>query len=1102
MRILRVRLNNLNSLAGDWEIDFTDDTYTTDGIFAITGPTGSGKTTILDAICLALYGCTPRLKTISKSTNEIMHRRAAACSAEVEIATARGTYRCTWAQERARRKPDGALQNPHHEIADARTGTILTTRKREVPRLVEEVTGMDYERFTRSVMLAQGDFAAFLNATPDERSPLLEQITGTEIYSEISVRVHERRRDEQATLKELMAKSEGISLLSDEMTAALRNEEATLLVDGEALQEKIRRCREGLDWHHEGARIAKTLADTDREEADWTEQCAAAAESLSRLKRGEIAAACEGEFRQVTTLRSAREKERTTLAEREALLPGATEAARQAETALSNHENSLRDVREQADKAAPLLREVRRLDDQLQSGGARLRDMCTEEKRAVEEWEQVCADLHRWSEGTGHTPEKKEAVTWILQEHGIAEKYPSFGTEAGILADRLTAAVPGRGNDRSLPPEAENVCTILEKEMDALHHSFAHLEWYRDITVLRDKITACQERRTELMVLRDHLSDGVDDTQKLAGLTTRLERTINEYNELEQALATCTHDRERQERLTEQMGMAASLAARVRDLETERAHLIPGEPCPLCGSPTHPYADETTPLPRAAEEELKKEQDTLREIRKEEIRLRESISRCTGEAEGIREAQDDVRTRITHRKKTWVATCRKCGLNPDAAEPASVIGAALETTNETIKRHLLAETAIHVLKEEFRKTETLIGHCRQAVRRFGDVERCAQNTEKMQAELTEIRIKRDELLPDISPEEAEARFSRMIEAEKKALVGIEANYRNRMQETAKLEGEIGSLQESLKNGEEKQTKAEYHFEEVLSSAGFLGEEDFTSALLSPEERAALKGESERLDRWHAGIVAQRAAAQKEAEVQRNRPGTEKDEPTLTTELQALATAEQETNTRRGEIRQQLRRDAEERERYAEQQTRIAAQETETRRWDELHSLIGSADGKKFRNFAQGLTFAVMIASANRQLQTMSGRYLLKQHPERPLELEVMDNEQGGAIRSTKNLSGGESFLVSLAMALGLASMASGKIRVDSLFLDEGFGTLDEDALEMALSTLASLRDQGKTIGVISHVPALRERIGTVITVKKESGGRSTVKGPGVLWHGA
>jgi exonuclease SbcC len=184
------------------------------------------------------------------------------------------------------------------------------------------------------------------------------------------------------------------------------------------------------------------------------------------------------------------------------------------------------------------------------------------------------------------------------------------------------------------------------------------------------------------------------------------------------------------------------------------------------------------------------------------------------------------------------------------------------------------------------------------------------------------------------------------------------------------------------------------------------------------------------------------------------------------------------------------------ERQQERIKTIDAQKKECARWDDLHQLIGSADGKKFRNFAQGLTFEIMTMHANRQLRKMTDRYLLIRDALQPLELNVIDSYQAGEIRSTKNLSGGESFIVSLALALGLSQMASRKVRVDSLFLDEGFGTLDEEALETALETLAGLRQDGKLIGVISHVTVLKERIGTQIQVIPETGGRSSLSGPG------
>ncbi len=1100
MRILKIRLKNLNSLAGSWEFDLSGDAYTADGIFAITGPTGGGKTTILDAMCLALYGCTPRLKNISKSTNEIMHRQSAECSAEVEVAVAGGIYRCTWAQERAYGTLDGALQTPHHEIADALTGKILTTRKREVPKRVEELTGMDYDRFTRSVMLAQGDFAAFLNASPDDRSPLLEQITGTEIYSRISVAVHQRRRDEQDKLKVLEAEGSGIALLPEAETVALREEEATLIQHTGALQETILLCRTGITWHHEQARIAHVIRETEREEADWIEDRAAAEEPLNRLRRGEAAGALEGAYRRVTTIREGEKNNKTSLTRLESALPVHTEKILEAEKDARLQETMLRGAQERAEEGALIIREVRALD--LQTGAAkdRLREFCREAQGADREWEAAREELIKAAKAGVIAPASTDRAAWFLREHGIAKDPAAVSATLTTIAAQVADAVPGVAA-HPLPPDAARVFTVAEEEADSLEEALNSVPWYSDPDILRAETAICQEQITHLNRLVDRLTDGADDDRQSGELMKRIHDKSEEVVHHRAAWVTCTHEREIQERLADQMEESVRLAARVRDLEEERSHLKTGEPCPLCGATSHPYAQDTAAMPRAGDEDLRRERAAVTALRKKENNLLLAITRSESDAQAAKEAVAAIHERAGRREIAWEEGCRVLALNPDVPDREKAVRAALITVGQTIKLFNRAENAIRVLKEHTRAIHTLIRCYHQAIQRFGAAEGCAVRTAMHQTDLNQLREKRRSFFGDASPDEAEQQFTRTILEKQRVYKAAQEQHRKLLEEYAGLEGEAKTLRTTIRAQGEEREKAEQRFEEAVCSAGFLGEEDFAAALLSPDEVKTLRDIRNNLERWQAGLAARYATALKEAEVHRLSARPVKDEEALTEDLHALTIAEQEANTRRGEIRQQLRRQEEEETRYAGQQSRIAAQRTETARWDELHALIGSADGKKFRNFAQGLTFAVMIASANRQLQAMSDRYLLMQSPELPLELAVTDNYQGGAIRSTRNLSGGESFLVSLALALGLASMASGRIQVDSLFLDEGFGTLDADALEMALATLSSLRDQGKIIGLISHVPALNERIGTVIRIKKESGGRSTAKGPGVTRYG-
>lgn len=205
------------------------------------------------------------------------------------------------------------------------------------------------------------------------------------------------------------------------------------------------------------------------------------------------------------------------------------------------------------------------------------------------------------------------------------------------------------------------------------------------------------------------------------------------------------------------------------------------------------------------------------------------------------------------------------------------------------------------------------------------------------------------------------------------------------------------------------------------------------------------------------------------------------------QLQQLTTLLRENSARQGEIRQQLKQNAENQQRQhaLRQQMERTAQEVED--WGWLNSLIGSREGDKFRKFAQGLTLDNLVWLANHQLNRLHGRYLLQRKASDALELEVVDTWQADAVRDTRTLSGGESFLVSLALALALSDLVSHKTRIDSLFLDEGFGTLDSETLDTALDALDALNASGKVIGVISHVEAMKERIPVQIKVKKING---------------
>jgi len=985
MKILEVKFHNLNSLSKEpTHIDFTAEPLASSGLFAITGPTGSGKSTILDAITLALFGKAARYGK-NPNPEDMMSRQCGECWAEVRFAVPSGIYRAEWRLRRARGKPGATVQPVKRQVCDD-AGTVLTQQVRDTDDKIEELLGLDYTRFLRSALLAQGEFAQFLKADPKERAALLESLTGTTIYSDLSKRAFEECRKREEKLAEQKRFIEAMTVLEDETRKALEKQMEERSRERPEAEKEVKALADALT-------DARSLKEAVGKEHLHQESLKALARSREELKP------------EVERL----ERHHLTLPFQEAM------------GSLSQLEKSLKTEEAASREAA-------------------------ETHAIVTEQARLCLTAFKAQLVDGKETllrQQKEAETQLAALQGDMES--------------LKAWLDTHQGDAGLPP----ILPTLSSELVDLKHTRSSLikEW----SELRTKVrTLGDEDRAMLPESPVNL-----DLAGLKGIFTDVDATLaTQLKQAEQA----AEEADKESRLA---ALNLENARKVASMEDARAELKSGAPCPLCGSTHHPY-NEGAP-PAFPFQELKEKLETAQKSAKKASKAFESLESLkadlkkeTASLSSLLEALQDKVASLRHTLKPFGVALPDPG---DEDTLAIDLRARAEAyTNQQKKR----ETAAHqhtLLKERHEALMTNLHALSQKLAKTGSIELPGRAPDISEG----LRAKASLILPQ--------------EVDKLESLWEDLNFKRSESEVT-----LRQVRLSLEARRREYSSTLEKLNCLLQASAFASVDELKAAQLDKET-------VDRIEKRKTDLAEKETAAQTRLEevrktmaALRERQAAEGEAAAaLEQKHEACAAAYSALLTELGSLGAQLKQDDAHRCKRKAAEEKIQTDLEALRIWEQLKGLIGSKDGNLFRKFAQGLSLQLLIQYANRQMARLNDRYQLQRSQGDDLKIEILDLHQAGAVRPMQSLSGGESFLASLALALGLSEMAGRNVRIDSLFIDEGFGSLDSDALDLAISALEALRSEHKTIGVISHVDLLKERIATQIRVDKQPGGVSSVQ---------
>lgn len=1265
MKIEKIIIENLASLEGQQVVDFTAEPLRSASLFAITGDTGAGKSTILDAICLALYGRAPRFEGVERIGKENLvqgpdgelsieahdvrnllrrGKKEGACSL-VFVTQDGSRYEATWTVRRNR--------NNRYDPAERTLRQLSPFSKEFDPQAVKanvvtDIIGLDYEQFSRTVLLAQNSFANFLRARRDEKSSLLEKITGTEIYATISRHIFEMAKEARAQVTELELQME--SILRDHLDEQELSERRTrlmhlrnLIADAEKQRDEAVRA---IAWYDDYVAAVENVMNCEQQKDTADKQRAARRADEILLERYDSVLPIQPLFidigthrRDIESMAVQLETKRREIAEKLQQIAMAEDRLKQAKNQSEIAETAYASRRTDIDFGNRLMGEIAMLEKNID----RREGEIAAAKRSLETHQRECAA----KEDEMRQLQQRIADNRVTkQKLGIHQQmFENFD----LVKDKLLTL-----DEETKRNAGEHV--QLEENMQRLRSMSAAME--RLETELHDNQVELTRQKNELMVHRQAIAgtDGASLHKRSADLrsrillleqaqllwkklsagyeniaerTSRYQRDTTEIGQLKEDVQQLTIEIKVLQEESEHRNRAYTLS-HSEHIESLRKQLKEGSACPVCGATHHPYHTETERelgelihnLEHDYNEAAQRLENRRTQLRQQEQKLWSLVSQHEADEKYIEERRreqaeaeeewfakyaqldtsfsDCSSSVVSHVRMVTIETLMGTARNEQEelsrkidelnyhqnliaqfGEQVAQLEETVKSKNEQLSNvrmeyHAInsrveertanierSDRSVAMLYQELDRLVTLSGwfaewkrsadgfrnrlimlqqqwlsvcnrleadqdtlvltenELRNARQTVVEAARHIEEDEaQCQHELTILNDKREayrrlfgEKTPQQMAEELQARISQAQKAETEAseqLLALQHAHSLLVGAQHNLESERERKQRSLVEDSTKMDNWIHQFNADHSplqwselEAFFDGSTDWLKL------RAELNGLREQQSRAATLLQVARQTLQT-LQASPNRPAEEHQYEALSNSTAAtgihisrdtLIAQRDQVMSKLESYNTELLQVAAILHSHDESERRIAAMKTnyDTRKansdyWSQLSDVFGSADGRRFRELAQGYTFSSLVEQANHQLRMLSPRYRLRTMPG-TLTLEIIDRDMFDQRRYVTSLSGGETFVVSLALALGLANLSAGSLSIGSLFIDEGFGNLDHESLDLVMTALSNLENiQGRKVGVVSHTEQIRSQISPQIHLHKlPTGGRSLIK---------